>query len=468
VSARRSTGAAARWDPREGEPRVYTVGEIVSELGALLTGEYPSITVEGEITDFRAHPSGHEYFCVKDRKAQLQVVFFASQPRIRGVQLRNGLAVRVTGAITVYEPRGSMQLKAERVAPVGFGALQIRFEELKRKLQAEGFFAVERKRRLPRYATRVAIVTSFSGAALQDMLRIFRQRAPHVRITIAPARVQGEGAAAQIAAAIRLVNTWGDADVLIVGRGGGSLEDLWAFNEEAVVRAIVDSRIPVISAVGHESDTTLADLAADVRAATPTHAAGQAVPSTDDVRQKLHQLQGHARDRLLRELQRDRRHLDGFHTHRAFREPHRQIAEGRQTLDNTRDALVRALEGWALRRRGAVGGAATRLRAHAPARIVERLRERLLDLRRRAERASTGDLAKRRKEAAARARLLASYDYRGVLRRGYALVWTEDGARLVNRGRDLRPEQSIRVQFHDARAGATVTRVEPSSEEETP
>jgi exodeoxyribonuclease VII large subunit len=465
VSARR---AAARWDPREGEPRVYTVGEIVTELGALLTGEYPSITVEGEITDFRAHPSGHEYFCIKDRRAQLQVVFFASQPRIRGIQLRNGLSVRVTGAITVYEPRGTMQLKAERVAPVGFGALQIRFEELKRKLQAEGLFAVERKRPLPRYATRIALVTSFSGAAIQDMLRILRQRAPHARITVAPARVQGEGAAASIAAAIRLANDWGEADVLIVGRGGGSLEDLWAFNEEAVVRAIVGSRIPVISAVGHESDTTLADLAADVRAATPTHAAQQAAPSREEARQKIHQLAVHARERLLREIQRDRRHLDGYRTHRAFREPHRRIGEGRQTLDNTRDALGRALEGWALRRRGAVGSASTRLRAHAPARIVQRMRERILELRERAERASSGDLAKRRQEADGRARLLGAYDYRGVLRRGYALVWTEEGARLVNRGRDLRPEQAIRVQFHDASAGATVTRVEPSPEEETP
>jgi exodeoxyribonuclease VII large subunit len=465
VSARRAT---ARFDPREGEPHVYTVGEIVSELNALLGGEYPSITVEGEITDFRAHPSGHEYFCIKDRRAQLQVVFFASQPRIRGVQLKNGLAVRVTGTITVYEARGSMQLKAERVSPVGFGALQIRFEELKRKLQAEGFFAVERKRELPRYATRIAIVTSFSGAAIRDMLRILRQRAPHARITVAPARVQGEGAALSIAAAIRLVNEWGGADVLIVGRGGGSLEDLWAFNEEAVVRAIVASRIPVISAVGHESDITLADLAADVRAATPTHAAQQAAPSREEARQKLQQLAIHARERLLREMQRDRRHLDGFGTHRAFREPHRQIAEGRQTLDNTRDVLVRALEGWALRRRGAVGAASTRLRAHAPARVVERMRERLLDLRRRAERASTADVAKRRKEAAGRARLLTSYDYRGVLRRGYALVWNEEGARLVNRGRNLRPGEGIRVQFHDARAQASVTRVDPSTEEETP
>lgn len=464
MSARR---AAASWDPRRGEPHVYTVGEIVTELNALLTGEYSAVTVEGEISDYKAHASGHEYFCIKDRRAQLQVVFFANQPRLRGATLGNGVAVRVTGCITIYEPRGSMQLKAERVIPVGYGSLQIRFEELKRKLQTEGLFAVERKRTIPRYATRIALVTSLSGAAIQDFIRVYRQRLPHVRLTIAPARVQGEGAATQIAAAIRLVNDWGGADLIVVGRGGGSMEDLWAFNEEVVVRAIVASRIPVVSAVGHESDYTLSDFAADARAATPSHAA-QMGASHEEARQALHRLAGHARERLMRELQRDRRHVDGLRMHRALHDPYRRIETGRQTLDNTRDALVRALQGWAVRRRASVAASSTRLRAHAPARIVQRMRERLLDLRRRAERASTGDLAKRRKEAAARGRLLASYDYRGVLRRGYALVWTEDGARLVNRGGDLRPEQAIRVQFHDARAGATVTRVEPSPEEETP
>ena len=467
MSARRNWGAAARFDPREGEPHVYTVGEIVTELNALLTGEYPAITVEGEISDYKAHASGHEYFCIKDRRAQLQVVFFANQPRLRGVTLGNGVAVRITGCITIYEPRGSMQLKAERVIPVGYGSLQIRFEELKRKLQAEGLFAEERKRPIPRYATRIALVTSLSGAAIQDFLRVYRQRLPHVRLTIAPARVQGEGAATQIAAAIRLVNEWGNADLLVVGRGGGSMEDLWAFNEEVVVRAIVASRIPVVSAVGHESDYTLSDFAADARAATPSHAA-QMGASQEEARQALHRLAGHARERLMRELQRDRRHVEGIRTHRALHDPYHRIETGRQTLDNTRDALVRALEGWALRRRGAVGTASTRLRAHAPARVVERMRERLLELRRRAERASITDLAKRRKEAGARARLLASYDYRGVLRRGYALVWNEEGARLVNRGRNLRPGEGIRVQFDDARAQARVTRVDPSSEEETP
>jgi exodeoxyribonuclease VII large subunit len=346
------------------------------------------------------------------------------------------------------------------------GELQIRFEELKRKLQGEGLFAVERKRPIPRYATRIAVVTSFSGAAIQDMLRVLRQRAPHARITIVPTSVQGIAAAMQIAAAIRLVNEWGGADVMIVGRGGGSLEDLWAFNEEIVVRAIAGSPIPVISAVGHESDTTLSDLAADLRAATPTHAAQQVTAAREDALRELHRLSGHARDRLLREVQRERRHLDVYRAHRAFQTPHRRVEGGRQGLDLAREALVRALENWALRRRHAVGAADDHLRAHAPARLVERMHERLEDLRRRTRRATSETLAGRRREVAARERLLESYDYRGVLRRGYALVWTEDRERLVNRGAVLRPDQAIQVQFQDARARATVTRVDAAPEEE--
>ena len=224
----------------------------------------------------------------------------------------------------------------------------------------------------------------------------------------------------------------------------------------------------MITGVGHESDTTLSDLAADVRAATPTHAAQLAVPARDDLRRELHRLTLHARERLLREAQRDRRHLDGYRTHRAFHQPHRRIAEGRQSLDHCREDLVRALENWALRRRTAVSGLAARLRAHAPAKTVERMRERVRDLHRRAERATSDELVRLRRDTAARARLFGSFDYRGVLRRGYALVWTGDGGHLVNRGRALRPEQPIRVQFHDARADATVARVEPTPEEETP
>jgi len=466
VSARR---AVSRLHPREGEPRIYSVGQIVNELRVLISGEYPRVVVQGEITDWKPPgEAGHMYFKLKDSSAQIRIALFARTARALGFPLENGLAVQVEGEITVYPQRGEMQLVAERILQVGAGALQAKFEALKKKLQAEGLFAEERKRPLPPYPTRIAIVTSFTGAAVQDMIRILRQRAAYAQITIAPARVQGIGAAQEIAQAIRLVNEWGEADVLIVGRGGGSMEDLWAFNEEVVVRAIAASRIPVVSAVGHEVDVTLADLAADLRAATPTHAAQRVVPDKDEACQRLVSLTKHARDRLLREIERDRRHLQGVRTHHAFRAPHQTVKEGLQTLGYAREDLARMLEGWVVQRRRSVAGAADRIHAHAPARVVARMRERLDDFARLAAHAATSAVARRRADVAGGARLLGSYDYRGVLRRGYALVWTEDGERLINRGRTLRPGSPIQVQFEDARARAQVTRVDPTSDEETP
>jgi exodeoxyribonuclease VII large subunit len=452
--------------PREGEPRIYSVSEIVLELRSLLQTEYPHVIVQGEITDLRRSPQGHLYFRLKDRDAQLQVAFFAGKARMVGQALQNGISAQAEGEISVYPARGDMQLIAERVAPVGYGALQAQFEALKRKLQAEGLFTEERKRSLPRYPTRVGLVTSTSGAAIRDMLRVLRQRAPYARITVAPTRVQGEGAAEEIAAAIALMNAWGQADVLIVGRGGGSLEDLWAFNEEAVVRAIATSRIPVVSAVGHEVDVTLADLAADVRAATPTHAAQQVVLDRDEVRRTLRQLSTHARDRLRRELERERARLRGLRTHRAFREPHRRVEDAMQRVDQARDHLERALKGWVVVRGRRLDLLGERIRANAPERAIGRVRERLRSLDHRAGRSVAERLSRLRAAVDARGRLLGSYDYHGVLRRGYALVWNEDGSRLVNRARGLRADEAIQVEFEDARVPARVTRAARTTEEE--
>jgi exodeoxyribonuclease VII large subunit len=463
VSARRaySRPALSRTAPRQGDPRIYSVSEIVFELHDLLEFEYPSIVVQGEVTDYKPHPSGHDYFCLQDGKAQLQVAYFANRERVPGFRLENGIVAQVEGKITVYEKKGSMQFLADRVAPVGFGALQAKFEALKKKLQLEGLFAEERKRKLPKYPTRVALVTALSGAAIRDMIRIIREHAPCVRITVAPTSVQGEGAARDIAASIRLVNEWGNADVLIVGRGGGSLEDLWAFNEEAVVRAIVASRIPVISAVGHEVDFTLSDLASDQRASTPTHAARQVTEHLANARRELRDLTTHARERLLRELREHQRHLASFRTHRAFRVPHQQVDGGRQTLGDAHADLVRSLEGWVAKRRSVLAIADEKLHGQAPARVLERMREQVKGFGDRAARAATQNAARRRADVLGAQRLLASYDYRGVLKRGYALVWSDDGARLVNRGARLREGEPIQVQFRDARAEASVTRVTP-------
>jgi exodeoxyribonuclease VII large subunit len=468
VSARRaySRPALSRTAPRQGDPRIYSVSEIVFELRDLLGYEYPFIVVQGEVSNYNRQAAGHEYFCLKDKKAQLQVAFFANRQRVSGFRLENGIVAQVEGRITVYEERGSMQLLAERVAPVGFGALQAKFEALKKKLQLEGLFADERKRPLPLLPTRVALVTSLSGAAIRDIIRVIRENAPYIQITVAPAKVQGEDAARDIAASIRLVNEWGNADVIIVGRGGGSLEDLWAFNEEPVVRAIVASRIPVISAVGHEVDVTLSDLAADHRAATPTHAARRVAEDRETTRRKLRDLSTHAKERLVRELREHRRHIVGYRTHRAFSVPHRTVDTDRQALGEAHADLIRSLEGWVARRRSTLAIAEEKLHGQAPARVLERMRERMKGLGHRAFRSATDLVSRRRADVRGADRLLASYDYRGVLKRGYALVWTERGERLVRRGVHLREGEPIQVQFRDARADAQVTRVTPAPEEE--
>ncbi len=441
---------------------VYTVTELTQGIKSAIEERIGVVMVQGEVGDLKHASSGHSYFSLKDAQAQIRVVLFSRQntPAVRNV-LRDGLAVRVEGEVSVYAKKGEYQIVAVRVEPVGYGALQAQFEALKRKLQLEGLFAEERKRPLPIYPTRLGIVTSESGAALRDMVRILRSRAPYASITVADTRVQGEGAAQEIAAAIARMNAWGGVEVLIVGRGGGSPQDLWAFNEEAVVRAIVRSRIPVVSAVGHEVDISLADLAADVRAATPTHAAQIVVKDVEEIRRTLGDMSRHARERILRELRQARAQLRGFETHHALKRPEQRVQNELQGLDQIQERLARALGNWVTVRRGRTEVLTERLRAHAPSRSFARARDRIEAIRQRALKSLALNLARRREIIESEKRLLDSFDHHRVLERGYALVWTEDGARLLKRGSGLRPSDAIEVQFFDARAGALVTRVAP-------
>jgi exodeoxyribonuclease VII large subunit len=457
-----------RIDSRDA-PRVYTVSEISTAVQYALADSFSTVTVQGEISGWKPpQPGAHVYFDLKDAGAVLRVALFKSRVRVAHQSLANGVVVQVEGALELYAARGTLSLVAERVQPVGSGALQARYEALKRALEAEGLFRHDRKRPLPRYPTRIAIVTSPSGAALRDMVRILRLRAPYARLTVAPASVQGPGASLDLAASIRLVNEWGRADVMIVGRGGGSVEDLWAFNEEPVVRAIAESRIPVVSAVGHETDISLADLAADMRAATPTHAAQLVAPTRDEVRGALESLSNHARERLHREIRERAARLAGIRSHHAIREPLRRVHDGLRRVDEQGECLTRGLAGWVTQRRRRLEGMEGILRAHSPARSLERARERVLALGHRAERCALEHVARGRGLVTRDRRLLASYDYRGVLRRGYALVWSAAGEHLVPRGSALRPEESIEIQFADGRADAQVVRVRPETPEEGP
>ena len=254
-------------------PRNLSVSHLVELIREVVESNFFAVTVEGEVSNFAAPASGHWYFTLKDGQAQLRAVMFRSRNRLVVTPPADGLKMVCSGTVSVYAARGEVQLIVDSLVPAGVGSLQAAFEALKARLEAEGLFAGERKRPLPAFPRTVGIVTSRTGAAIHDMLNVLRRRAPGIRVVLCPTRVQGEGAAEEIAAAIADLNRQGEADVLIVGRGGGSLEDLWAFNEEVVARAIAASRIPVISAVGHEVDFTIADFAADLRAPTPSAAA---------------------------------------------------------------------------------------------------------------------------------------------------------------------------------------------------
>jgi len=277
---------------RDAERTIYSVGEITRHIKNHLESAFTGIWIAGELSNLKRPSSGHRYFTLKDDQAQISAVMFQSDARRVRFRPEDGMAVLVWGHITVYEPRGNYQIRVKRIEPRGKGELQLAFEQLKAKLEKEGLFAESRKRPLPLLPQRVGIVTSPSGDAVRDVCRILHQRYPNLEVLVYPAKVQGSLAAAEIAKGVRVLNRMGGFDVLIVTRGGGSLEDLWPFNEESVARAIAASAIPVVSAVGHEADFTIADFVADRRAATPSAAAEIVVERKEDFVERVAVLNG--------------------------------------------------------------------------------------------------------------------------------------------------------------------------------
>lgn len=325
-------------------PMVFTVTELTKQIRRLIEGNFGSVTVEGELSNVRMPPSGHCYFTIKDEAAQIRGVIWRSDMRALLVVPRDGIRVRVQGALTVYERDGSYQIAVRRLEEAGKGSLQAAFEALKKKLAAEGLFEPDRKRKLPLLPQHIGVVTSPTGAAIRDILNVLRRRFPNLHVVIAPARVQGAGAADEIAAAIDLLNRQRVVEVMIVGRGGGSLEDLWCFNEEIVARAIARSDIPVISAVGHETDFTICDFVADLRAPTPSAAAEIVVGRKDEF---LEALRNHSRlmTRLLQHsLLEAKSRFKAASRSYVFREPGNAARVYRQRLDRLQAQTRHALE----------------------------------------------------------------------------------------------------------------------------
>jgi len=414
---------------------VLTISELTARIREALEDRFPAVWVEGEISNYRVYGSGHAYFTLKDADAQLRVVLFRNRARRIKFEPGDGLHVMAFGSIEVYPQRGEYQMVIELLEPKGLGALQLAFDQLKARLQAEGLFDQARKRELPRFPRKIGVVTSPSGAAIRDVLRVIGRRFGELHIVIAPARVQGDGAAEEIVQGLRDLNALGHVDVIIVGRGGGSLEDLWAFNEEIVARAIVASKAPVVSAVGHEVDFTIADFVADLRAPTPSAAAELVVREKQAVVDTLDEL----RERLARAAARPLRDLE-----RRVDELALGLRRGmRATLERARH-----------RERLAVGA----LAAASPLARLTRGRNRLerLDARLRDE--IRHRFAGSQHRLGAAVGRLDSLSPLAVLGRGYSLTRTAAGE-IVRNARQVKIGDDVRVLLDegslDARVSAT-------------
>jgi exodeoxyribonuclease VII large subunit len=314
--------------------QTLTVSQLTAQIKSALEGGFPNVWVAGEISNYSRPQSGHSYFTLKDDQAQIRAVMWRSAAGRLKFDLADGLDVICHGHVDVYAPRGSYQLVVDELQPKGIGALELALRKLKEKLSAEGLFDAARKRKLPAFPRRVAFVTSPTGAAIHDFLQVLQRRWRGVEVLVIPARVQGEGSVTEIVAGIRLANRLSPRpDVLVIGRGGGSLEDLWSFNEEPVVRAIAASKIPTVSAVGHEIDVTLADLAADVRALTPSEAAERIVPAAAEISARVRAYQQRLRHAAHRRVSWLRARFDGVAAQRPFRRPFDLIHDRSRRLD---------------------------------------------------------------------------------------------------------------------------------------
>lgn len=354
------------------QPPILTVSQLTRQIKDAVEGNFPLCWVVGEVTNCTRAGSGHVYLTLKDDTAQIRAVIWRNTAARLRFDVHDGLEVVAVGPVEVYEARGTYQLVVEQLLPQGIGALELAFRQLCEKLSAEGLFASERKRAIPRFPRRIALVTSPTGAAVRDMVQVITRRWTSARVVIVPVAVQGDGAAAQIAAALQRVHLLPDVDVVITGRGGGSLEDLWAFNEEIVARAIYACKIPVVSAVGHEIDVTVADLVADVRALTPSEAGELVVPNRVEIHSELVGLAQHLTQALRSQAATARARLETLATRRVFTRPVERLHDLARQLDELELRVRRALGNRLKMDRQKLAAAGGRLDALSPLKVLER------------------------------------------------------------------------------------------------
>ncbi len=409
--------------------KVFTVSELTRSIRGTLETRFAAVWVQGEISNYKLHPSGHQYFTLKDQRTQISCVIWRDTMVPQRQSPADGAQVQVYGSVTVFEARGQYQLNVQILQPRGVGLLQAKFEALKRKLEAEGLFSQERKRALPKCPRRIGIVTSLSGAAIRDVLNVLRRRAPWLEILINPVRVQGIGAAQEIAVAIRDFTRpnemFAPVDLILVTRGGGSIEDLWEFNEEIVARAISHSAIPVVSAVGHEIDFTICDFVADLRAPTPSAAAELIVPDVIDLQRQL--------DRCSRTL--------GRQLLSRIRDVQQRLDHGRENL---RRCLAHKIEGY---KRG-LDHAVRVMQARSPMRELMMRRNYVADLRRRLLASPVRVIENARHRFSRIEGILRVMGPEATLRRGYSITMN-DGGQIIRTTSAVTPRSRIRTRVSD-------------------
>jgi exodeoxyribonuclease VII large subunit len=464
--------AKSQWDFGELFPpevtqatrKVLTVAELTSRIKRLLEQQVGSVWVTGEVTNLRAQSSGHLYFTLKDADSQLNCVLFRSEARVGRDLLQDGRKVVVGGDLTVYEPRGQYQLRVTTVELQGVGALQAAFEKLKAKLDAEGLFARARKRALPEFPERIGIATSLSGAAIRDVMHVVQRRNPSLELVLAPCRVQGQGAAEEIADAIGLLNTFNarqtrarpGLDLILLTRGGGSLEDLWAFNEEVLARAIFESKLPVVSAVGHEVDFTISDFVADVRAATPSAAAEIITEGVFASSRYLADAGLRMRQLVQRQLEGREYEVEQLRQRLARVHPRRRLNEWLQRLDDLWGGLARCGRQGVRDRNLAWRNLRDRLARVRPAQVLAGRREAVEVSTRRLREAVRQQLRNRRQQWSGldgRLRLLGPEQ---VLARGYSITMNADTGAVIRAAAEAKSGQKLRTRLKSGEVRSTI------------
>lgn len=415
------------------ETRVYRPAELNQEVRLHIEAGFPRLWLSGEISNLARPPSGHVYFTLKDPRAQIRCALFRGNAAGTGFRPENGMQVLVRGRLSLYEPRGDYQLIADGMLEAGAGALAQAFEALKKKLEGEGLFEPARKQALPRWPERISVVTSPSGAAIRDILQTLSKRWPRAKVRIYPSQVQGETAPAELVRALKAADGHGFGQVILLARGGGSLEDLWAFNDEALARAIHACATPVISGVGHETDFTIADFVADLRAPTPTAAAVAATPDGPELLRQLGRQESRLQRAIEQGLQQRMQRLDHAESRLRQKHPERRLDElsrRRTDLDRRAElAIKRQLDGQQRR----LQGLESRLQARHPGRQLEQLELQVRGLGNRLERAARQSIERRRQQLGAVARSLNNVSPLAVLERGYAVVRNPDGQAMTQR-----------------------------------